>query len=206
MAPPFELDLPQPQQSRSVQTQQSLVDAGRAILQEMPWEAVSIALIAKRAGRSVGVFYQRFGSKEDFLTLLLKHWLDDGYAQLERQMPGDTPLEMIDTYLMDVFNRIRTNRYLWRAALQRAMDDPASWEPFRHFAAARREQFASQLGERRGRPVDEAERGRLDLATQVFNSVINNALLNDPGPLRVDQPAFFPTLKDIFLQIAALDL
>jgi AcrR family transcriptional regulator len=206
MAPPFDLDLPQPRQPRSVQTQQSLVDAGRAILREMPWEAVSIQMIAKRAGRSVGVFYQRFGSKEDFLTLLLKQWLDEGYAQLDKQLAGDTPLTMIDLYLVDVFDRIRTNRYLWRAGLQRAMDDPATWEPFRHFAAARRVQFAEQFGERRGKALNDTERHRLDLATQVFNSVINNALLNDPGPLRVDQAEFFPTLKDIFLTIAALDL
>jgi AcrR family transcriptional regulator len=200
------LHLPEPRQSRSLETQQLLIAAGRAILRDQPWETVSIGMIARQAGRSVGIFYQRFGSKDDFLTVLLKHWLDEAYAYLRAPIGGATALALVDRYLTDSFDRIRNNRYLWRAALQRAMDNPESWEPFRQLGAERRRWFADHLGERCGRPLDQAERHRLDLATQVFNSMINNALLNDPGPLRIDQNEFFPTIRNIFLTVAALDL
>lgn len=202
----FDLDIPQPQQSRSLQTQQSLIDAGWAILRDTPWESVSIAMIAKQAGRSVGVFYQRFGSKDDFLTVLIKLWLADGYAKLEVTHRDPTPLAVIYRNLDRLYERIRSNQYFWRAALQRAMDDPQSWEPFRQMLAAIRQKFADDLGASRGRALDPSERHRLDLAVQVFNSVLNNALLNDPGPLRIDQTEFLPTLKQIFLTVAALDL
>lgn len=206
MAVPLNLDIPQPQQSRSMRTQQALIDAGRAILRDTPWEAVSIAMIAQKAERSVGVFYQRFGSKEDFLTVLINLWLAEGYARVEEEREPSSPLAVIERNLNALYERIRTNRYFWRAALQRAMDDPASWEPFRQLGAAIRQKFADELGAGLGRPLDAAERHRLDLASQVFNSVINNALLNDPGPLRIDQPEFLPTIKQIFLTVAALDL
>lgn len=206
MSPPFDLDLPEPQQSRSIQTQQALIDAGRAILRETPWEAVSIAMIAQKAERSVGVFYQRFGSKEDFLSVLIKLWLAEGYARVNDPRALGSPLAVIDRNLEALYERIRDNRYFWRAALQRAMDDPASWEPFRQLGAAIRQAFADDLGKSRGRPLDAAERHRFDLASQVFNSVINNALLNDPGPLRIGQPEFLPTIKQLFLTVAALDL
>ncbi|MBT2185781.1 TetR/AcrR family transcriptional regulator [Sphingobium nicotianae] len=202
----FDLDIPQPKQSRSLQTQQSLIDAGWAILRDTPWEAVSVAMIARQAGRSVGIFYQRFGSKDEFLTVLIKLWLAAGHARLEVARPASTPLAVIDHNLESLYERIRSHRYFWRAALQRAMDDPQSWEPFRQLLAAIRQKFAEELGASRARPLDSSERHRLDLAVQVFNSVLNNALLNDPGPLRIDQAAFLPTLKRIFLTVAALDL
>lgn len=56
-----------------------------------------------------------------------------------------------------------------------------------------------------GRPLDEAERQRLALAGQVFNSVINNQIINAPGPLRLEDREFLPELRTIALQIAALD-
>ncbi len=40
----------------------------------------------------------------------------------------------------------------------------------------------------------------------MFNSVLNTALLSDPGPLRVDQPEFLPTLEAIFTTVAKLEL
>lgn len=206
MAPPIDLDIPQPQQSRSMQTQQALIDAGRTILRDTPWETVSIAMIAQEAKRSVGVFYQRFGSKEEFLTVLIKLWLEEGYARIKEPKAPSSALTVIDSNLDALYERIRSNRYFWRAALQRAMDDPVSWEPFRQLGTAIRQNFADDLGASRGKPLDAAERHRFDLATQVFNSVINNALLNDPGPLRIDQPEFLPTIKQLFLTVAALDL
>jgi len=206
MSAAFTIDVPEPQQSRSLATQRAFIDAGRALLQEMPWENLPVTLIAQRARRSVGVFYQRFGSREDFLTVLLNEWMVDSRARLDAPIAGVRPGATIEYHLTSLFERIRTNRHLWRAALQRAMNDPPSWAPFRAQAAAWREALASQVGERRGRPLDAAERHRLELAMQVFNSVLNNALLNDPGPLHIDQPEFLPTLRGIFLTVAALEL
>lgn len=202
----IELDLPQPQQSRSLKTQQSFVDAGWEILRTQPWESVSITAIAKKAGRSVGVFYQRFGSKDDFLTVLLNRWLETSYSSLHSWPPSQSATELIDWYLRDAFERIRANRYLWRAALERSWDDPVFWEPFRVMAARRREVLSQRLGDLRGRMLDDEEENRLGQAIQVFNSVLNNSLLNDPGPLRIDQPEFLPTLEGIFMTVAALDL
>lgn len=206
MRPAIDLDLPEPQQSRSLKTQQSFVEAGWEILRAQSWDSIAITSIAKKAGRSVGVFYQRFGSKDDFLTVLLNRWLEISYAGLNSPPPAQTAQELIHWYLGESFERIRDNRYLWRAALQRALDDPSSWEPFREMGTYRREVLADRLGSLRGKPFDADERRRLDLAVQVFNSVINNALLNDPGPLRVDQPEFLPTLEGIFLTVADVDL
>ncbi len=199
-------ELPQPRQTRSLKTQESFVEAGWEIVQRQPWDSISITDIAKRAKRSVGAFYQRFGSKEDFLSVLLHRWIEMGYAGTVLSCEGDRPSDLIDAFLTDAFTRIRTNRFLWRAALQRAMNDPASWEPFRELGAFRRAQLAERLGELRGRPLSEDEKRRLALGLQVFNSVINNALLNDPGPLKVEDPEFLPVMRAMFRTVSQLDL
>lgn len=195
-------NLPRPRQSRSLQTQEGFIEAGWAIVREQSWESISVTDIAKRAKRSVGVFYQRFGSKEDFLSVLLHRWIESSFADPLFDRDWASADALIDGYLGDTFRRIRDNRFLWRAALQRALDDSGSWEPFRELAAARRERLAQGIGALRGRPLDDAERKRMALALQVFNSMINNALLNNPGPLKVEDPEFLPTMCNLFRTVS----
>lgn len=198
-------ELPRPRQSRSLKTQESFIEAGWRIVRQQPWESVSITDIAKQAKRSVGAFYQRFGSKEDFLSVLLHRWLENSYADPVLQREWNGASELIDRYLVDTFTRIRENRFLWRAALQRAINDPQSWEPFRELAAFRREKLAERLGQLRRNPLSEEEKQRLALGLQVFNSVINNALLNNPGPLRVEDPQFLPVMQATFRMVSGLE-
>lgn len=197
-------ELPKPRQSRSQETQESLIEAGWEIVRQQPWETISVPDIARRAKRSVGAFYQRFGSKEDFLSVLLHRWLTTGYA--EDELDGDWKDEdaLIDAFLTLGFARIHANRFLWRAALQRAVDDPAWWEPFRELAAYRRGKLIGRLSAIRGAPLSPEDERRIALGLQVFNSVINNALLNNPGPLKVEDPEFLPVLCATFRTVSTL--
>ena len=49
------------------------------------------------------------------------------------------------------------------------------------------------------------EQQKLALGLQVFNSVINNALLNNPGPLKVEDPQFLPVMQTTFRKVSGLD-
>lgn len=198
--------IPEPRQQRSRETLERFIDAGWDILQTTPWENISIADIAARAGRSVGAFYQRFGSKEDFLSVLMTRWLERGYADTDRAMRERADGDLIDRFLSDAADRISRNRFLWRAALGRAVDDPSSWEPFRDLGAYRLRLLGDRLGAVRGRPLDDRERRQLGFAIQVFNSVINNSMLNNPGPMQLDDPDFFPTMRRLFREICAFEL
>ena len=40
---------------------------------------------------------------------------------------------------------------------------------------------------------------------QVFNSVINNALLNNPGPLKLEDPYFLPVMLRVFRMVTQLE-
>jgi AcrR family transcriptional regulator len=72
------LDLPPAQQARSRLTQQRILEAGTALLEEGGTEALTIAAVAARAGVSVGSVYRRFGDK-DRLTAALQHDMIDQF-------------------------------------------------------------------------------------------------------------------------------
>ena len=57
----------EPKQSRGHETQARLVDACLRLVEDRPFDQISIAQIAAEAGMSVGTFYRRFRSKEAIL-------------------------------------------------------------------------------------------------------------------------------------------
>ena len=56
-----------PKQARSRATEDALLDAGLACIEAVGIEATSMALVAERAGASIGALYFRFGDKERFV-------------------------------------------------------------------------------------------------------------------------------------------
>ena len=59
-----------PQQRRSQQTLEKLLDAAEALIVEGGLEAVTVPAVVKRAGSSVGAFYARFTDKDALLVTL----------------------------------------------------------------------------------------------------------------------------------------
>src|SRR4051812_31598135 len=70
------LDLPPAQQARSRLTQQRILEAGTALLEEGGTEALTVAAVAARAGVSVGSVYRRFGGKDRPIAALQHDLID----------------------------------------------------------------------------------------------------------------------------------
>lgn len=86
-------------QTRSIETQNKLLNALHRCLQRKVFEQISIKEIADEAGVSVGTFYRRFKDKESLLPILyqsfgedLSNWLMDleqhQYADLHSALSG----------------------------------------------------------------------------------------------------------------------
>jgi TetR/AcrR family transcriptional repressor of mexJK operon len=65
-----------PQQERSTEKREKLIDAGRALFAEKGYEAASIGEITSRAKTASGGFYQFFSSKRQFLVVLMNDFLE----------------------------------------------------------------------------------------------------------------------------------
>lgn len=194
-----------PRQKRSQETAERFVSAALVLLRTRTFAELSVADIAAEAERSVGVFYQRFGSKDEFLEVLLTAFFNQACRAAEQLQSQSSASATFAASLDRSFDRLMANRNLWHAALQRSSAEPGYWarfEPFRERAA---ELGQAAVERSAGRALTEHERRRLALARQVFNSVINNQIINAPGPLRLEDPEFLPELRRITLQIAALD-
>jgi AcrR family transcriptional regulator len=72
-----------PRQARSQRTEQRLLDAAHALLQERDYRAVTVEDVAARAHVSVGAFYKRFGSKQALLPALLQRMHAEQSANLD---------------------------------------------------------------------------------------------------------------------------
>lgn len=74
-----------PKQSRGHETQARLIEACIRLMEDRPFEQISIAEIAAEAGMSVGNFYRRFRSKEAILPDLFAAY-ETRYAAFSAQM------------------------------------------------------------------------------------------------------------------------
>ena len=94
--------------------------------------------------------------------------------------------------------RFRNNAGLIRAAIRRRMEDAAVWDPIRrhgHFAA---DSFIAWLAVRRGRKLTADEVIATRFAFQVLYGTLNNAIINQPGPLDLEDADFVVQLERAF--------
>ncbi|MEU3617995.1 TetR/AcrR family transcriptional regulator [Streptomyces sp. NPDC006872] len=66
----------EPQQERSRESLERVLDAGFEILAEDGWHDFTLARVCERAGVSVGLLYRRFHGREELLAALQDRWLN----------------------------------------------------------------------------------------------------------------------------------
>lgn len=113
-----------PQQARSRETLNRLLEATRELLAERGFDEISVEDIARRAGSSKGSFYQRFPDKDSLLLFLIereserarKRWR--AFLRPERWSDG-TLREFLDAFVDRLLEIYRQRRHLMRAFAQR---------------------------------------------------------------------------------------
>ncbi|PQA89554.1 TetR/AcrR family transcriptional regulator [Hyphococcus luteus] len=191
-----------PQQERSRLTTKRFVEAALKLLEKQTYAELSLVDLAKTAKRSVGTFYQRFGSKDEFLKILLTDFLEASIEEGVEKWRGRTPKDILLLFLSDTYEHVRRNRNLWHAALERSAAQPDFWSNFTDLRMQRLTLAVEAMEESRGKKLSPAEYRRLTVAIQVFNSVVNNQVINSPGPLSLDDDKFLPTMTKIALDVA----
>lgn len=72
----------QPQQERSIEKKNKIIEAGYQLFSEVGYYGTNTAEIAKRAGVSTGIVYGYFSDKRDILICVLEIYLDNVVAPL----------------------------------------------------------------------------------------------------------------------------
>lgn len=199
----------QPRQTRSQQRQHAMLAAGLKLTETRDWDQVTIVDIAAENGFSVGSFYTRFRDKKAYLEVLTTLVAEqmrlrmDVYAKRAEEAGHDGP-RLLAGFLDEALNTYTRLRGIFRASvLNRKQLEETPGNAFLQLRLYSCEQFTRLLLPHL--TMDEATaRRRLGFAHQMMNSTLVNAVLTDPGPLHMNQPAFREEMIDVLL--AYLDL
>lgn len=159
---------------------------------------MSVAEIAEAAGCSVGAFYQRFRDKGAFFGALVANYVSGARATtlaLFRDFDDD---RLIGALVVATATRFRNQAELIRAAIRKRMEDPAVWEPIRLHGYFTADNFIEWLAARRGRALTADEVVATRFAFQVLFGTLNNAVINQPGPLDLGDAEFVVQLERAF--------
>jgi AcrR family transcriptional regulator len=121
------LDLPPARQARSRLTQQRILEAGTALLEEGGTEALTVAAVASRAGVSVGSVYRRFGDKDRLLAALQHDMIEQFRADIiHRFAPLRTdPVALVASAVAGLTETYQAHERLMRVFLAAGATDPA---------------------------------------------------------------------------------
>ena len=197
-------------QPRALATRDALLNTGRRLLNERDFEALSVADLAAANALSVGSFYGRFRDKEAYYTLLqdlvIGEWIDHAKVELAKARPERlSARQLVAWATRHVVRQLREDRGFVHAALKHASTRPESWIPIRRAGGAFSTEIALHLVPLLTHLPAAARAKRVHFATQVLYGTLVNAVLHDPGPLALADPALEAELTRLLCAYLGLD-
>lgn len=192
-------------QKRSLKTYEALVTTGFRLLQDKDLEDISIAELTKEAGYSVGAFYARFESKDEFFEAMMERHIQQRDETQARILSETACEDLPQAVVNDTATYHWDRRRFWRAALTRSGRDPEFWAPVRKRGLRFGQGFIETLTKHLNRPLTEEEEGNIFFAFQVTFGTINNTIMNQPGPIFMGQSIFIEKLTRAFKLVADYD-
>jgi AcrR family transcriptional regulator len=192
-------------QRRSRKTYDALVRTGFDLLERREFESITIAELTSAASYSVGAFYARFRSKDEFFEALVAHHIverREAREQLLASTPADTLVEALIDNLVTYYWR---RRQFWRAALLRSTYDTIFWEPIRKQAQEFMSAVIARIEKDIGHRLTKTERHNVTFAFQLVLGTINNLIVNRPDPESIGQASFVKDLVRAFGLVSEYD-
>ena len=112
--------------------------------------------------------------------------------------------DYVDAVIMDVYRSVVGSRHFWHAAIIRGVKVPEFWVPFRESGLRRIKECIRLRTEELGRELSAQEIRDIRFAFQMVNGVINNGILNRPGPIMLETREFEVALLRSFRAVAAV--
>jgi AcrR family transcriptional regulator len=192
-------------QKRGRRTYERLMETAFELLEDSDLEGITIAGLTRAAGYSVGAFYARFRSKDEFFEAMLAEHVAERIQIRNRLFQTLADDELVKALMEDLVTSYWRRRRFWRAALIRGAHDPALWKPVRKLGREFADALVSRIRERIRRPLTSVEEANVRFAFQVARGAINNAIINRPGPLDMGQGAFIDNLERAFRLVSGYD-
>lgn len=194
-------------QKRSQKTRDALLAVGWKLLTKTSWDQLSVNDIVAAADSSVGSFYSRFADKDSYFDSLASQWLERRRAETQalfgRLKPTD---DYVAAVVLNIYSSLISNRNFWHAAIMRGVAVPEFWGPFRESGLYRIKEFIRLRSEELSRALSAQETRDMRFAFQTMYGVINNGILNRPGPIMLETREFEVALVRSFRAVAGMQL
>jgi len=192
-------------QSRGRKTYDRLIRTAFELLKRRDLESITVAELARAAGYSVGGFYARFRSKDEFFAAMVAEHIAQRTTARNRLFADLPDEELVSTLIEDLVTFYWERRRFWRAALIRSTRDPAFWKPLRKHGREFADALIARITGNIGRPLTSNEDANVRFAFQVALGTINNAIFNRPGPMFIGQAVFIENLVRAFRLVSGYD-
>jgi AcrR family transcriptional regulator len=189
-------------QKRSRKTYEALIQTGFELLEERGLDSITIADLVRNAGYSVGAFYARFASKDEFFDALLEHHLQHRRTAREHLLETLSDEDLIPGLVGDLVEYYWKRRWFWRAALIRSIRDP---ERLRGHADELVTAVVARINARRAESLTTNEERNLRSAFRIMLGSINNAVIYETGTVFVEQQQFIENLVRTFGLVSDYD-
>ncbi len=190
-------------QTRSFKTYQSLVETGFKLLEELDLDQIQVSQIASEAGYSVGAFYARFESKNQFFEALIHYHLEKRSKDLSELYKNTTIHDIPEVLVKNITTYYTQHRRFWRAVQIQNNRDELFAKRFRANFAARRKMLVDYLEEKLNRSLSKKENDQVAFSLQVLLGTVNNAAFNESGPIQLNQKNFLDEMKRAFILISS---
>ncbi len=176
-----------PKQKRSRARRGAMIAYGVELLKDRDVEDVAVAEITGALGYSTGSFYSAFTDKSAFFIAVqrevndtISRWIED---DIEARDLSHVSLADRLAILVDLTLRyFREYRGVMRSALRYEQKTPDAWAPNRTSAQRMTDGVTADL--------EGQDKHRMNVAIQMAFGTMVNAMLHDPGPLRLRDEAF----------------
>jgi AcrR family transcriptional regulator len=192
-------------QERGRKTYDALIAAAFRLLEHEEFESITIAELAKAAGYSVGAFYARFHSKDEFFDAMIAHHLEHRTATRDQVLATVANDKLIDELIKELVGYYWKRRRFWRAALIRSIRDPGFWKPLRQHGHELANRLIARMSKHAERELTPSEEMNVRFAFQIVFGTINNAIINSPGPIFLGQALFIENLARAFRVVSDYD-
>jgi AcrR family transcriptional regulator len=173
----------EPIQERSAARIDALLDAAAEVVDEIGFDRLTTAMVAERAGASIGTVYRYFPDRIVLLQALrdraLLRYRRSVVEAIDAQSPEHwwNAVECAIDAFVDMFRTERGFRIIRFAGAERG--GVPEEEVVRDVGFA--QQFAQILADEYGLPAGEDLAFRLEVVVEIMDSLINRAFLDDPN-------------------------
>lgn len=192
-------------QERGQLTYDKLIATGFRMLELTDLQEISIAELTREAGYSVGAFYSRFRSKDEFFNALIAKHLEVRTGTQIHLFATLSTEELPTELIRNVVTYYWEHRKFWRAVLVRSVRDSDFWEPIRRHGHEFTGRFIEWVHQKTGRSLTATEEANIAFAFQVTLGTINSTIINQPGPIFMGQTLYIEELTRAFRLISDFD-